>query len=60
MKKLKKKKRRGRPRNEVPSTRRNLYVPADVLALYDAKIAETGRKLNEELLTAIRRHVGLE
>ncbi len=60
MKKLKKKKRRGRPRNKVPSTRRNLYVPADVLALYDAKIEQTGRKVNEELLVAIRRHVGLE
>ena len=41
-------------------THKTVKVPDTVLDLYSARIKQTGRSMHAELLTAIRRHVGLE
>ena len=50
----------GRKPRGFPVTRKNLYIPDDVMKLYTEKCDKTGRSVNAELLTAVRRHVGLE
>ncbi len=50
----------GRKPRDYAWTRKTLDVPDAVLERYKARIQATGNSINAELLTAIRRHVGLE
>ena len=50
----------GRPPSGKKTFARNVTIEEDAMALYAARIEQTGRTLHAELRVAIRRHVGLE